>query len=113
MKRVKIADLKNNLSRHLALVRSGGDLLVLDRETPVARIIPFDRREVGEHPPSGRADDYWTPERLAQLEQSGAIARRGIKKMGAWAKTAAPVTLPAGTPSAVGLLVQVRRESQR
>ena len=41
MATVKIADLKNNLSRHLAHVRQGGELTVLDRDTPVARIVPF------------------------------------------------------------------------
>jgi prevent-host-death family protein len=38
---IKIADLKNNLSRHLARVRRGGEITVLDRDTPVARIVPF------------------------------------------------------------------------
>lgn len=38
---VRIADLKARLSKHLRAVRNGGTLTVLDRETPVARIIPF------------------------------------------------------------------------
>ena len=41
MKRVKIADLKNSLSRHLEHVRAGGDIVVLDRDTPIARVVPF------------------------------------------------------------------------
>lgn len=42
MSKVRIADLKANLSRHLRRVRSGHTLTVLDRDTPVARIIPYD-----------------------------------------------------------------------
>jgi antitoxin (DNA-binding transcriptional repressor) of toxin-antitoxin stability system len=42
MMKVGIADLKANLSRHLRRVRSGRTLIVLDRDTPVAQIIPFD-----------------------------------------------------------------------
>ena len=41
MKGVGIADLKARLSEHLKSVRRGRTLTVLDRETPVARIVPF------------------------------------------------------------------------
>jgi prevent-host-death family protein len=41
MKRVRIADLKARLSEHLRSVRGGEVITVLDRETPVARIVPF------------------------------------------------------------------------
>ncbi len=40
MKRVGIADLKAHLSEHLRAVRRGHDILVVDRGTPVARIVP-------------------------------------------------------------------------
>jgi prevent-host-death family protein len=40
--RVGIADLKARLSQHLRTVRRGGSLTVLDRDTPVARIVPYD-----------------------------------------------------------------------
>ena len=42
MKAVKIADLKSHLSRHLRDVRGGRPLTVLDRNTPVARLVPID-----------------------------------------------------------------------
>lgn len=42
MKKVGIADLKAHLSEHLRKVRRGQTLIVLDRETPVARIVPYD-----------------------------------------------------------------------
>jgi prevent-host-death family protein len=38
---VRIADLKARLSEHLRLVRKGRTLTVLDRDTPVARIVPY------------------------------------------------------------------------
>jgi prevent-host-death family protein len=41
MSDVRIADLKARLSEHLRSVRNGGTLTVLDRDTPVARIIPY------------------------------------------------------------------------
>ena len=41
MKTVNIADLKNRLSAYLQLVRNGEDLLVKDRDVPVAHISPY------------------------------------------------------------------------
>ncbi len=40
MTTVSIADLEANLSRYIREVRHGGEIEVLDRGTPVARIIP-------------------------------------------------------------------------
>ncbi len=42
MRKVGIADLEAHLSQHLREVRSGRSLTVLDRDTPVARIVPYD-----------------------------------------------------------------------
>jgi antitoxin (DNA-binding transcriptional repressor) of toxin-antitoxin stability system len=41
MNDVRIADLKARLSEHLRSVRNGATLTVLDRDTPVARIVPY------------------------------------------------------------------------
>ena len=41
MSDVRIADLKARLSEHLRSVRSGNTLTVFDRDTPVARIVPY------------------------------------------------------------------------
>ena len=41
MRRVRIADLKARLSEHLRYVRRGHVLTVLDRDTPVARMVPI------------------------------------------------------------------------
>jgi prevent-host-death family protein len=47
MKRVGIADLKAHLSGHLREVKRGEVLLVMERGTPVARIIPTADRSSG------------------------------------------------------------------
>jgi prevent-host-death family protein len=47
MKGVNIAELKNKLSQYLRAVRRGRTLTVLDRDTPIARIVPY-------APPLGR-----------------------------------------------------------
>ena len=73
MKHVKIADLKNNLSRHLARVRAGETITVLDRDRPIARLVPIaavDRKA---------ADDAW----LTELERKGWI-RRGTGGLPTW-----------------------------
>lgn len=41
MKQVGIAELKAHLSEYLRAVRSGQTIAVLDRETPIAQIVPF------------------------------------------------------------------------
>jgi prevent-host-death family protein len=41
MSDVGIAELKARLSEHLRTVRNGGTLTVLDRDTPIARIVPY------------------------------------------------------------------------
>lgn len=41
MSDVRIADLKARLSEHLRSVRNGDTINVLDRDTPVARIVPY------------------------------------------------------------------------
>lgn len=41
MRSVNIADLKNNLSRYLNEVRQGEEVLIRDRNLPVAKIVPL------------------------------------------------------------------------
>ena len=112
MKKVKIADLKNNLSRHLAHVRAGGDLIVLDRETPIARVVPFSATVRSDRAERGR-DAYWTAERLADLERRGIVSRPQPAAAATLLQAVRPVKLPKGSPSAVGLLLEMRRESHR
>ena len=41
MTNVRIADLKARLSEHLRSVRNGSTITVFDRDTPIARILPY------------------------------------------------------------------------
>jgi prevent-host-death family protein len=41
MKQVQIADLKAHLSQYLAQVRRGDTVVVCDRNTPIARLVPY------------------------------------------------------------------------
>ena len=46
MKHVRIAELKDRLSEHLRAVENGAEVVVMDRNRPIARIVPL--------PPTGR-----------------------------------------------------------
>lgn len=83
MKKARIAELKNNLSRYLEHVRGGGSVLVLDRDRPVARIVPLARE-------SEDADE--AGERLARLERRGLI-RRGAGGRLEWLTRHKPLRL--------------------
>ena len=67
MKIVKTSDAKNNLSRHLEYVRRGGRVRILDRNTPVADLIPIETT-------TGAAD---SDEALL-----ASLARRGLLRTG-------------------------------
>jgi prevent-host-death family protein len=41
MKQVRIAELKAHLSQHLARVRRDDTVVVCDRNTPIARLVPY------------------------------------------------------------------------
>jgi len=46
MRQVRIAELKDRLSEHLRAVEKGTEVVVMDRNRPIARIVPL--------PPPGR-----------------------------------------------------------
>jgi prevent-host-death family protein len=46
---VNIGDLKNQLSAYLQYVRNGEEVIVRDRNLPVARILPIDNADMSEH----------------------------------------------------------------
>jgi antitoxin (DNA-binding transcriptional repressor) of toxin-antitoxin stability system len=71
MRQAKIAQLKNQLSRYLALVRQGETIRILDRDVPIAQIVPI-RAAAG----SGGIEI----EALAEMERKG-IIRRGSGKL--------------------------------
>ena len=59
MNQVRIADLKAHLSRYLARVRKGDSVVICDRQTPIARLVPIAGREdeiVLREPPGSTAD---------------------------------------------------------
>ncbi len=71
MKVVKISQAKNDLSRYLQYVRRGGRVRILDRNTPVADLVPVE-------PAPGAGEEPDEDERLlASLERRG-LARRGL-----------------------------------
>lgn len=112
MDSVKIAQLKNHLSRYVGYVREGAELIVVDRDTPVARLIPFAPRT--DAPGQQRAaDDYWTADRLAALERQGLIRRADVAVPPQGGVRTRPTKLPKGAPSVVDLLLGMRRESTR
>jgi prevent-host-death family protein len=84
VRQAKIANLKNNLSRYLDHVRRGGSVTVLDRDRPVARLVPLP------HEGARGASD-----RLARLERQGLI-RRGIGGRSTGLRTRKPTRLPGG-----------------
>ena len=81
MKYAKIGELRDGLSRYIDQVRDGSEILVLDRDRPVARIVPAGSA----HPaPGGDA------ERLLDLERRG-LLRRGKGRYPAVLKRGQPV----------------------
>ena len=112
MNLVKIADLKNNLSRHLARVRRGVEITVVDRDTPVARIVPFVHGERATRAASS-TDKTGVAERMADLVRQGILSPGDSQGLARWLDRHPPVRLPAGSPSAVDVLLQMRRESTR
>ena len=65
MSDVGIADLKARLRKHLRTVRNGGTLTVLDRGTPVARIVPYAASPLEIRKARRRVRDLKLPPRLA------------------------------------------------
>lgn len=41
MRSVNVAELKNRLSAYLAMVREGEEILIRDRDLPIAKIVPL------------------------------------------------------------------------
>jgi prevent-host-death family protein len=113
MQTVKIADLKNNLSRHLARVKRGGELTVLDRNTPVARIVPFTSGDGPATRAAAGSGGAAAAGRVEELTRQGILSPGNPRAVAEWAQDHRPVARPKGTASAVGMLIDMRRESRR
>jgi len=72
MSNVRIADLKARLSEHIRAVRNGGTITVLDRDTPVARIIPVRASSVEIRKAKRRLRDLKLPPRPSRRTDSTA-----------------------------------------
>lgn len=73
MRNVRIADLKARLSEHLRRVRNGGSLTVLDRDTPVARIVPYATPALDIRKASRQLRDLKVPAKPAKRTDSVAV----------------------------------------
>ena len=91
MKSVNIAELKNRLSVYLNEVKAGEEILVLDRNQPVARIVPLAR---------SRDED----------EELLALASQGKVRLGEGSVEESFWEMPAPKVSAAALRRAVERE---
>ena len=76
MKRVGTADLKAHLSEHLRAVRNGEEIVVLDRSTPIARVVPFEQtdEELAIEPARGSLADFDWPAPVPGAEDIDVVA---------------------------------------
>ena len=73
MSDVGIAELKARLSEHLRTVRNGGTLTVLDRDTPIARIVPYAAPSLEIRKATRRLRDMKLPRKPSKRTDSVAV----------------------------------------
>ncbi len=73
MREVRIADLKARLSEHLRSVRNGETVTVLDRDTPVARIVPYTTQPLELRTAKRRLRDLKLPPKPSKRTDSVAL----------------------------------------
>jgi prevent-host-death family protein len=73
MKGVRIAELKARLSEHLRSVKKGRTLIVLERDTPVARIVPYEAEALDVRHSTRRPGDLPLPPPPAAPTDSVAV----------------------------------------
>jgi antitoxin (DNA-binding transcriptional repressor) of toxin-antitoxin stability system len=73
MSDVGIAELKARLSEHLRMVRNGATLTVLDRDTPIARIVPYAGQPIEVRKAKRRLRDLKFPPKPSKRTDSAAI----------------------------------------
>ncbi len=97
MNKARISDLRDHLSRYLDQVRAGGRVLILDRNRPIAEIVP-----VGRDGGARDADEG----RLEALERAG-IVRRGRRRI------PSEFLKPLKGPKAAGVVDSLLEERER
>jgi len=98
-----IAMLKNGLSKYLRAVQTGEEVVVLDRDRPIARLIQF--RQPDEAPE--------TDNRLEGLVRRGAVTHRGNPADTlAWLETQQPARPATGSVAISDVLLQMRDEER-
>ena len=80
MRSTNIADLRNRLTQYLKEVRAGEEIVVCDRQRPIARIVPL-------------ALDDETAEDMALV--AGGLLRKGVRRLPSsfWKARRASITL--------------------
>ena len=73
--RATISELKDGLSAYLRRVKSGESILITDRKTPVARIVPIGRGEED----TTVVDEMEMDAKPLRLEHAGIVVRRSPK----------------------------------
>jgi len=73
MIRATISEVKDGMSAYLRRVKSGESVLVMERRTPIARIVPIGIDSDG----GGEGDRVDREAKLVRLEQAGIVVRRG------------------------------------
>ena len=88
MRSVNIAELKNRLSRYLTFAKGGEEIIIRDRNLPVAKLVPFSGDEGGEDElllvAAGKMRLPKTPVRVEELLRipTGKVgAREGIQAL--------------------------------
>ena len=73
MIRATISEVKDGMSAYLRRVKSGESVLVMERRTPIARIVPVGLDSDG----GGEGDRVDREAKIARLERAGIVVRRG------------------------------------
>ncbi len=94
MKSANIAMIRNRLSHYLRLVRKGETVQILDRDLPIARIVPIP-------PPGPNASPDDEEARLQRLERAGVIRRGTGEPVAEILKGFPPGTPPSGVLDAL------------
>lgn len=97
MHQTNVANLKSHLSRYLAIVKGGGEVVVAERNRPVAKLVAYGG--------AGREPMGWAA-RLAELERSGQV--RAAVRTGRSVQVV-PAATSKGGASAVEVLIEERR----